>query len=333
MPGAIRFDRRTAMLATGAVMGAAVLAHTTPRAAEPGVPPFDRELHVPVEGGRIYVRVNGNLAGPRPPLLLVHGGPGGALWQMFPALPLASDRAVILYDQLDSGRSDAPGDPANWTVERFVSEIDAIRAALGVTRLHLLGHSWGGIVAHRYAATQPAGLLSLTLQGAPLSARAGHESISGLVAALPDGAAAAVAAAETSGDFSTSAYADAEMAFMQRHLFRTGLRDVAMPYMADTPPDRGDALATAMTGNRLLGGFGGVLQGFDDEALASRVSVPVLLLCGELDIMTPAATRAMLPLFGRASVQEIAGAGHMAQFDQPDAWRAAVGSFIAAQDA
>lgn len=94
-------DRRT-MLA-----GAAALAFAAPAAGQ--VPPADRDLRVPVTGGSLYVRVNGNLAGPKPPLMLVHGGPGGALWQFFPTLPLAADRAIILYDQLDSGRSDAPG--------------------------------------------------------------------------------------------------------------------------------------------------------------------------------------------------------------------------------
>jgi len=40
----------------------------------------DREAMVPVSGGRVYVRVNGNLEGPRPPLVLLHGGPGSSHW-------------------------------------------------------------------------------------------------------------------------------------------------------------------------------------------------------------------------------------------------------------
>lgn len=334
MSSTINFTRRSAILRASVILAAGAFVGTTRilRAAEAGVPSADQELRVAVKGGSLYVRTNGNLAGPKAPLLLVHGGPGGALWQMFPALPLAKDRAVILYDQLDSGRSDAPGDPANWTVDRFVGEIGAIRAALGVQRLHLLGHSWGGIVAHRYAATQPSGLLSVTLQGAPLSAQAGYDSIRSLLPSLPNDAAEVIAAAKASGDYSKSTYADAEMAFMRKHLFRTSVRDIAMPYMTDLPPDRGDALASAMTGNQLLNGFGGVLRDFDDTGISARVSAPVMLLCGEYDIMTPAATRAMLPLFGQATFKELAGAGHMAQFDQPDAWREAISIFMAAHE-
>lgn len=300
-------------------------------AAEPGVPPADREFRVPVKGGSLYVRVNGDLKAKRPPLLLVHGGPGGALWQFFPALPLASERAIILYDQLDSGRSDAPGDKGNFTIDRFVSEIDAIRAALDLRNIHLLGHSWGGILANRYAAQRPAGLHSLILQGAPLSAKRAEASIHSLYDALPDGAGALIQSHERAGTLDDPAYRKASMVFMRKHLNRTSVRAVAMPYMAPTPEDRGDLVAVAMTGGK-LGSFEGALKGFNDEPLLKRIAVPTLLLCGEFDIMTTAATRAVLPMLKQGSFGEILGAGHMAQFDQPDAWRAAVAGFIGKHD-
>lgn len=322
-------DRRT-LLAT--LAASAAIPSVARAAIEPGVPPADRELRVPVQGGSIYVRVNGDLRGPKPPLLMVHGGPGGALWQFFPALPLATQRAIILYDQLDSGRSNAPGDRANWTVDRYVSEIDAIRGALDVPSLHLLGHSWGGIVANRYAAQGPKGLKSLILQGAPLSDSRARQSVQSLVAALPDGAGAQIAARQRGEPVDDAAYVKAMQAFVRRHLNRTSVRDVAMPYMAPTPQDRGDALAAAMTGGDLMAGFSGVLAGFDDEPLLKRIIVPTLLLAGQDDIMTPDQTKALLPLLAKGSFKEIAGAGHMAQFDQPEAWRAAIAAHMAASD-
>lgn len=50
-------------------------------------------------------------------------------------LELADERMVVLYEQLDSGRSDHPDDAANWAVARFADEIDTIAAALGLGRL------------------------------------------------------------------------------------------------------------------------------------------------------------------------------------------------------
>lgn len=303
------------------------------RAAESGVPPPGAEHRVAVQGGSLYVRVNGDLRGPRPPLLMAHGGPGGALWQFFPALPLVADRAVVLYDQLDSGRSDAPGDPRNWTVDRFASEIGAIRKALGLEQVHLLGHSWGGIVATRYAASRPPGLRSLILQGTPTSAASAKSSVDTLLAALPDDAGAVIQAHERAGTLDDPAYARAMGVFVKRHLNRTSVRNVAMPYMAPTPEDRGDALAAAMTGSSITQGFSGVLAGFDDTPLLPRIAAPTLLMCGTFDIMTPAATRAVLPRLRQGSFREIADAGHMIQFDQPAAWRQAIAEFTGRYDA
>jgi proline iminopeptidase/L-proline amide hydrolase len=137
-------------------------------AARPPIfPAPDRELMVTVDGGRLYVRVNGDLAGPRPPLILAHGGPGSTHKGLLNALALADERAVILYDQLDSGRSDRPQNPAHWTVGRFTDELEAIRAALGVKRWYVAGHSWGGTIALEYAARRPAALAG-TILASPL---------------------------------------------------------------------------------------------------------------------------------------------------------------------
>jgi len=137
-----------------ALAGAALLATPAATASLPAFPAPEREVMVPVKGGRIFVRINGSAkakAG-KLPVIFLHGGPGGTLVSMLEALALADERMVILYDQLDSGRSDQPNDPANWKVARFVAELEAIRAALGIRRWHVVGHSWGGTVALEYAA-------------------------------------------------------------------------------------------------------------------------------------------------------------------------------------
>ena len=320
---------RRAMIATGAL--AASLPRWAMAANEPGVPRADQELRVPVTGGNIYVRVNGDLRSGRPPLLMVHGGPGGALWQFFPALPLAKDRAIVLYDQLDSGRSDAPGDRQNWTIDRFVSEISAIRTALQIDRLHLLGHSWGGVIANRYAAGRPDGLKSLILQGTPLSDRRLAESVRELYASLPDQTRAVLLAHEQAGTTDDPEYGKAFETFGSKYLWRTSTRNVAMPYMAPTPEDRGIALAQAMTGGR-ISGFGGKLKGLDDEPLLASIGVPTLVLFGQYDLLTRKAEASVRRQLKKGAMQELEGAGHMAQFDQPEAWRSAVSNFVAAHD-
>ncbi|WP_309627643.1 alpha/beta fold hydrolase [Brevundimonas sp.] len=290
------------------------------------VPRPDLERRVPVEGGDLYVRVNGNLRSENAPLLMLHGGPGGACWQMFPALPLATDRAIVLYDQLDSGRSAYPGDPANWTIERYASEIAAVRDTLGLERFHLLGHSWGGILAARHASARPPGLISLILQGAPMSSRGWASSMDELLAVMPDSQGQRIA--NPGADADPEAVQAAFGAFMQTHLGRSPSPPYARAYMRDLALDRGDALAAAAMGEGIprMTGF---LANFDEEPLLDRIDVPTLLLSGQHDVITPATNRALLPRLEKGSALVLADAGHMAQFDQPDAWRRAVRDFIA----
>lgn len=172
----------------------------------------------------------------------------------------------------------------------------------------------------------------MILQGTPLSSSRFGASVRSLYAQLPDGAGAVIEAHEAAGTTADPAYLKALRVFMRKHLSRTPVKHIAMPYMAPTPEGRGDALALAMTGGR-LGEFGGALVGFDDEPLLSRISVPTLLLSGEYDIVTPAMNRALLPRLRRGRQQVLADAGHMAQFDQPEAWRLALRSFLTDSEA
>lgn len=125
---------------------------------------------VPVEGGRVYVRINGDIeAADKAPAIFIHGGPGGTHTAFAAMLGLASDRPIILYDQLGSGKSERPDNPANWRVERFVEELEAVRKAVGAEKLHLVGQSWGSALALEYSALYPDRVASAVLGGTFIS--------------------------------------------------------------------------------------------------------------------------------------------------------------------
>jgi proline iminopeptidase len=91
-------------------------------------------------------------AGSGSPLVMCHGGPG--LWDMFGSLTgtLAPRLRVIRWDQRGCGRS---GEGGPYQLERFVADVDAVRAGLGLDRIALLGHSWGATLALAYALRHP----------------------------------------------------------------------------------------------------------------------------------------------------------------------------------
>ena len=129
------------------------------------------EGFIPFHGYHTWYRIVGNGEEPgKLPLLVLHGGPGASYDYLEPLEAMANTgRRVIFYDQLGGGNSDHPHNPSMWTVELFVEELGAVRKALALDRLHLLGQSWGGMLGMEYALTQPGGLVSLTVADSPAS--------------------------------------------------------------------------------------------------------------------------------------------------------------------
>lgn len=129
----------TRLVTLTALAGVLLTAGCQSSGIEPG------EGYVDVPGGKVWYRVVGG--GDRTPLLLLHGGPGSPSYYLEPLGALADERPVVFYDQLGAGRSDQPTDTTLWRVDRFVEELAAVRAALGLDEVHILGHSWGTMLA------------------------------------------------------------------------------------------------------------------------------------------------------------------------------------------
>ncbi len=286
---------------------------------------------MPVQGGRIYVRVNGDLQAKRPPLLMIHGGPGGTHAGFVPATALAGDRAVILYDQLDSGRSDAPNDPANWTVPRFVDEIDAIRTHFGVERLHVLGASWGGTVALEYAARKPKGLASTILQSPLVSTKTWLADAAILRGELPAGVQSQLTACETLAPPPAPVCDAATAAFYKAFNRRVPATPDLSAYARTLPVPFGKPLYEGMWGASEFVSTGS-LRTYDGEPLLKRLDGRrTLFMAGEFDEARPA-TVAAFARAAHAHFVEVKGAAHGILNDQPAHFLAIVDKWTHAHD-
>ena len=125
-----------------------------------------QELNVQTPEVTLYVRVAGNLQSGNV-LIAINGGPGLSSHYMLNLEDLAGENfAVVTYDQRGVSRSSAPPmDPSNYTFAKYVDDLEAVRKAVGVEKVHLFGHSWGGLVAMRYAAIYPEQVRSIVLMG------------------------------------------------------------------------------------------------------------------------------------------------------------------------
>jgi pimeloyl-ACP methyl ester carboxylesterase len=125
--------------------------------------PLSRELKVQVDDVTLYVRVAGNLESHNV-LIAINGGPGQSSHYMVSLEQLAGkDFAVVTYDQRGTGRSTTPS--GGYTLLDHAADIEAIRKAIDAEKVHILGHSWGGITAMFYATVHPQRVSSIVLMG------------------------------------------------------------------------------------------------------------------------------------------------------------------------
>lgn len=119
------------------------------------------------ETHEIYYEVCGNPDGY--PVVFLHGGPGSGC---NPSQRRFFDPAyycIILIDQRGCGRSKPQGETTKNTTKELVSDIDAIRAALGLEKWLVFGGSWGSTLALSYALVHTDRVAGLILRGIFLS--------------------------------------------------------------------------------------------------------------------------------------------------------------------
>ena len=282
------------------------------------------EGFVRVDGGRVWYHRVGS--GNRTPVLVLHGGPGSCSYYLKPLLALASDRPVIIYDQLGCGKSDRPTDTTLFTVDRYVRELQAVRDSLGLREIHLLGHSWGGMLAQAYMGTHPAGVRSLILSSPVVTTAQWEIDADSMIEELPDSIRAAIAKHEANHTTDAPEYVAAMKAFYRLHLMR-------QPPRSQADEDSSNAAFSKQVYEYMWGPSEftstGTLKHYDATAWLRSITVPTLFLAGEFDEATPTSTRRFSQLVPGAEFVMIPGSGHMTHNDNLEAVLTAVRGFLA----
>ena len=226
------------------------------------------------------------------------GGPGFPSDYLAPLAALGDERAVVLYDQLGCGRSGRPIDPGLWRLERFLAELQQVLSGLSLPRYHLLGHSWGAMLALDHALARPSGLRSLILASPPLSVRRWLADAARYRAALPE--------AFPCGPGDPRSGRDARRRSLCRGDGRL-LRPPRLPARPRPPPlqrareGAGEAVYRAMWGpNEFV--MEGNLSDYERADRLPELALPTLFTCGRYDEASPEATALYADLVPGAQV-------------------------------
>ena len=327
------------------------------------------EGYLPYLGYQTYYRIVGDLGAARAagvaPLVLVHGGPGsahdyfevlddlagpaaacgiraaGGVFAGRPGHPetggsvsVGTDlpgRPLVMYDQLGCGKSYLEGHPELWHMETWLGEFEALIARLGLTSYHLLGQSWGGMLAIQYACDKkPAGLRSLILSSTLSSSRLWGEEQRRMIKYLSVEDRAAIALADATGDYGAPACVAATRRYMQLHAFDVRSGSDA-PACLRRPVRRGTESYEVAWGPNEFTPLG-TLAGWDYTERLRELTVPALVISGTDDLSTPLVAKTMFDAIPDARWELFPDARHMCFVDAHDEYEDLLRAWCAEHD-
>jgi proline iminopeptidase len=242
--------------------------------------------------------------------------------------PLAARHTLLFYDQRGTGRSTLVSDSAGLSAQRFVDDLEAVRAHFGLSRPTLLGHSWGVGLAALYVQRYPSTLGQLILvDGVPLR-------LGDLIAGFE-----AMAQARDSNEraemerWMETRRAHPEDAAACNAYYRLWFR----PFFADPSTlsrSRGDFCAGTTESRR------NKIQGVDRFTMASlgnwdwragMATIPLrtLIIHGTVDPIPLATAQEWAATLRNARLLTLPNVGHFPYLEAPDQFFAAVETFMA----
>jgi proline iminopeptidase len=230
------------------------------------------EGHVKVLGFNIYYRSFGR--SDKGTVLALSGGPFGVHNWVLPMADLVQfGYRVVMYDYLGCGRSDRPNGAEYYTHSRAVDEVEGVRRALRLGRVHILGLSYGGNLALDVALKYPKNLRSIVCSGAYASTALVDSEWN---PHLPRGVRETITKYGDKGDVKNPKYLAALEVLYRTQLCRLRVWPYDLWYgieqFSERHPDHG-------LPNRL--------EGWDITARLPEIRLPCLITAGKYDLVSP----------------------------------------------
>ncbi|KAI0014701.1 Alpha/Beta hydrolase protein [Xylariomycetidae sp. FL0641] len=270
-----------------------------------------------------WYKVVGELQAGTPPLIVLHGGPGGGHEYLEPLVDLHSKHGipVVFYDQIGCGRSthlpEKMGDDSFWTFDLFLQELDNLvdRLDLRQRGFYLLGQSWGGMLGSTYAARQPRGLLKLVLVSSPASIPLYVQGCEKLLARLPATTRATLEECDRQGDHESEAFQEAALVFNKKHVCRIDPMpepvQTAFKHLKEDPTSY-----LTMQGPSEFVIVGTAFKGWEGYRFGHDINVPTLLVNGEHDEVQNLCFEPWFWAIPKVRWVTLGGASHMSHWEE-----------------
>jgi pimeloyl-ACP methyl ester carboxylesterase len=261
------------------------------------------------------------------PMLVCHpGGPGfsstyfgdlAALWEQY---------TLIMLNPRGTLGSSRPSDAGAYRIDDYVADLEELRRHLGLERMHLLGHSHGGIVAQAYAARNPDRVRGLVL--ASTLARFGEKQEAAMQAGMEKRSgqpwyedASAALEQEQAGDFRTDEEMSA-LVFRELPLYFAHFGAAEAGYLDTLRTEQLNADALRLFNNQIF-------TTFDLRSELPNIEAATLVICGDDDFITgPVCANEICSCIRGAKRVIVGDAGHMVFVEQPQVFHDEVADFL-----
>jgi proline iminopeptidase len=286
-------------------------------------------------GALIYYQSVGHGA----PLMIVHGGPGASHDYFLPyLLPLMRTSRLVFIDERGSGKSSKLDDPKQYTVANMVEDIEAVRQALRLGKISLLGHSFGGVLVQAYAFKYQKNLSHLILGSTFASTKEINEALAKMKAEMNPVERDRVSALEAAGLFGKGEIW--EHGRYPEEYAKLAWGKGYFPYVYQNRPDPNYDPLSSNTGTawdvyrEMWGSDGefiidGNLKEVEYVDQLAKIRVPTLIIVGDHDESDPKMSREMHEKIGGSKLVILSNSGHMTFVDQSELFLKAVRDFVA----
>jgi proline iminopeptidase len=271
------------------------------------------------------------------PLVILHGGPGASHDYFLPyLLPLARKNKLVFIDERGCGRSQKLDSVSGYTVENMAEDVEAVRQTLGLGRINLLGHSYGGVLAQAYAFKYQQNLSHLLLCSTFHSTSKMNAVFDRMKENMAPELRGRIDKMEKEGlyghgkDFEKNRYTDEYMI--------AAWGEGYFPYLYQNNPDpnydpAGNGNMSWDVYREMWGSDGefiidGNLKSVEYTDRISSIKVPTLITAGDKDESDPSLAREMQQKITGSKLVIFPKSGHMTFVDQPALFMAAVDEFL-----
>lgn len=291
------------------------------------------EGFIDAKGVMIYYKMLGG----GQPLVILHGGPGASHDYFLPyLLPLARNIKLIFIDERGSGRSQKLDDVSEYTVENMVEDVEAVRLALDLGKISLLGHSCGGVLAEAYALKYQENLSHLILCSTFHSAKKLNEVLQEIKKKMNSDLRARIDKMEKEGLFGHGL--DYEKNRYTSEYMVAAWGEGYFPYLYQNHPDPNyEPIANGIMSwdlyREMWGSSGeyvvdGNLKSVEYTDRLSSINVPTLITVGDNDECNPSLSKEMNEKISGSKLVIFPKSGHMTFVDQPALFISTINEFL-----